>query len=293
MSAIETAFSVPAAKGCRLSYRVQRAGMSDYPALVLIHGLASNMTRWSEFVQTTTLRQHWDILRLDLRGHGDVMRCADLSQSQWCEDLHAILAAESYSKAVIVGHSLGAQVAINFAHRYPQQCAGLVLIDPVFPDALQGKLATVSRFRSLLRPMIALVKTFNALGLKRRHIEKLDLYHFDQQTRALLANANDKQISEIYADPFLDLKHLPLANYLQDMYEVTRPLPPLEEITCPVLVMLSAGADLTNIEQNKRHAEMFPNGAVEIVECDHWMLTEKPAESRAIIEAWCRRLVCA
>ncbi|MEW5755305.1 MAG: alpha/beta hydrolase [Pseudomonadota bacterium] len=287
----ETAFSIDAAKGCRLSYRVQRAAKRDHPVLVLIHGLASNMTRWTEFVQTTTLQHDWDILRFDLRGHGDTMRCADFTHEVWCEDLHTILAAESFTQAVIVGHSLGAQVAINFAQRYPGKCAGLVLIDPVFPDALQGKLATVSKFRGALRMLIGLVKFCNALGLKRRKVEKLDLYHFDQQTRALLASSSDKQISEIYADPFLDIKHLPTANYLQDMYEVTRPLPPLGAITCPVLVMLSAGADLADIEQNKRHAALFPKGAIEIVECDHWMLTEKPAESRAIIEAWCRKLV--
>lgn len=287
----ETAFSIDAAKGCRLSYRLQRAGKRAHPVLVLIHGLASNMTRWTEFTQTTSLQTEWDILRFDLRGHGDVMRCGGFSHAVWCEDLHTILAAESFPQAVIVGHSLGAQVAINFAHRYPAKCAGLVLIDPVFPDALQGKLATVSKFRGLLPLMIGLVRMINALGLKRSKVEKLDLYQFDQQTRAVLANSSDKQISEIYADPFLDIKHLPLANYLQDMYEVTRPLSPLGEITCPVLVMLSAGADLTDIEQNKRHAARFPRGAVEIVACDHWMLTEKPAEARAIIEAWCRKLV--
>ncbi len=39
-------------------------------ALVLLHGLASNLTRWSEFVEHSALRGWHDLIRIDLRGHG-------------------------------------------------------------------------------------------------------------------------------------------------------------------------------------------------------------------------------
>jgi pimeloyl-ACP methyl ester carboxylesterase len=55
--------------GVTLAYRLWRPGRPRR-TLVLIHGLASNHTRWSEFVNTTRLRESWDLLRPDLRGFG-------------------------------------------------------------------------------------------------------------------------------------------------------------------------------------------------------------------------------
>ncbi|MFG9450979.1 alpha/beta fold hydrolase [Pseudomonas aeruginosa] len=54
-----------------LAYRVLPAAAGARgPALVLLHGLASNMSRWSEFVERSALRGHHALIRLDLRGHG-------------------------------------------------------------------------------------------------------------------------------------------------------------------------------------------------------------------------------
>ncbi|WP_235375504.1 hypothetical protein [Pseudomonas aeruginosa] len=57
--------------GAVLAYRVLPAAAGARgPALVLLHGLASNMSRWSEFVERSALRGHHALIRLDLRGHG-------------------------------------------------------------------------------------------------------------------------------------------------------------------------------------------------------------------------------
>jgi alpha-beta hydrolase superfamily lysophospholipase len=52
--------------GAALGYRLWRGGTAPRRLIVLLHGVASNMTRWSEFVEFTTLKRGWDILRLDL-----------------------------------------------------------------------------------------------------------------------------------------------------------------------------------------------------------------------------------
>jgi len=56
----------------RIAYRrtAARRPAGKAPAL-LLHGLASNMSRWTEFVARTTLAQERDVIRVDLRGHGD------------------------------------------------------------------------------------------------------------------------------------------------------------------------------------------------------------------------------
>ena len=96
-----------------IGYRIERAP-DRRPLLVMIHGLASNLTRWSEFVEYTRLRHNWDLLRIDLRGHGTSMVRGRIGMDLWCEDLSAVLEEEGYDTASIVGHSLGAQVGIHF-----------------------------------------------------------------------------------------------------------------------------------------------------------------------------------
>src|SRR5450759_470847 len=119
--------------GANLAYGITR-GTSPRPLLALIHGLASNMTRWSEFIEQTTLAQTWDLMRLDLRGHAGSLWRGRIGMEIWCDDLAAILDAEGYKRAVVGGHCLGANLAVHFAQRHAQRTQGLVLIEPMPPE---------------------------------------------------------------------------------------------------------------------------------------------------------------
>jgi pimeloyl-ACP methyl ester carboxylesterase len=59
--------------------------------VLLLHGLASNLTRWSEFVERTTLSDDRDLIRVDLRGHGDSPTRGPISLESWSVDLLALL----------------------------------------------------------------------------------------------------------------------------------------------------------------------------------------------------------
>lgn len=112
--------------GTRLTYSLTISrSIAPERALVLIHGLASNRSRWAEFVEQTSLGARWSLIRLDLRGYGDSPARGGISLEQWCADIAAVLEAEHHVRAVIVGHSLGAQVALQFASQFPQLTKGL------------------------------------------------------------------------------------------------------------------------------------------------------------------------
>jgi pimeloyl-ACP methyl ester carboxylesterase len=123
--------------GADVIYRVRRAS-SPSPAapVVFLHGLASNMTRWAELTRETTLGEHHDLIRVDLRGHGESMTRRRFDLSVWSDDLAQLLTEEHATRAYLVGHSLGATLAMAFAAARPDRVAGLVLIDPVFREAL-------------------------------------------------------------------------------------------------------------------------------------------------------------
>src|SRR5499425_2419755 len=116
------------ADGAAVAYRIWKPGPSRR-LLALLHGVASNMTRWSEFMAHTSLGESWDLLRLDLRGHGLSLYRGRLDMGVWCDDLSAIIRAEGYADVVIAGHCFGADIGAEFAVRRPGETAGLILIE--------------------------------------------------------------------------------------------------------------------------------------------------------------------
>jgi esterase len=288
---IDTPRSLHTADGATLGYRLCRESAAPRRLIVLLHGVASNMTRWSEFVEFTTLKQSWDILRLDLRGHGESFWRGRLSLETWCDDLRAILDAEGREQALLIGHSLGAQVAVQFAARFPARVRGLVLIDPVFHEALRGALRTASRLRVLLRLLIGAIRLLNALGLRRRHLPRRDLRRLDETTRTKLLNRGKQQeMIALYSSPWEDLKYFPTASFLQELLEIIRPLPPLAAIPAPILALLSSGVTYTDPTVTRRLLASHPRTEIVTIDAYHWPLTENPLAVREAIERWCGRL---
>lgn len=274
--------------GAVIAYRLWRRLPASEPrrTLVALHGLASNMTRWSEFAATTRLADSWDILRLDLRGHGESMYRGRVGMDVWCDDLARLLRAEGIDETVIVGHCLGANLGLWFAHRHPRQVAGLVLIEPMFRPALTGQLARVAALRPLLAAAVPLLSGLAALGLHRRRLVPLDLEVLDREARAAMARDGDFPVAR-YASILEDLRSFPLSIYLQDMLAVTAPVPPLSAMTVPTLALLSAGTSFTDPEVTARLLSALPSCRTIRLDAQHWIPTERPEAMRRAVEDWC------
>jgi pimeloyl-ACP methyl ester carboxylesterase len=273
--------------GARVAYRIWRPG-APRRLLVLLHGVASNMSRWAEFVRRTRLRRTWDLLRLDLRGHGQSTYRGRLGVAEWCADLAALLDAEGYERAVVGGHCLGANLAVEFAVRHPARTAGLVLIEPMSRGALTGTMARIARLRPLFAPVARLVRVVNGLGLHRRRLMPLDLEALDRDTRASIAARGETQaLMAGYASPWLDLRTTPSGAYLAGLIAVSAGLPDLTRVAAPALVLLSSGSTFTDPGLTERLLGALRECRVVQLPAQHWIPTEQPEAMRLAIEDWC------
>src|SRR5919108_4708537 len=104
----------------------------DGTPVVLLHGLASNARIWDGVAQRLAdagLR----VVTLDQRGHGESKQPATgYDFATVCRDLAAALDALGLERPVLVGHSWGANVALQYAAERAQAVAGLVLVDGGF-----------------------------------------------------------------------------------------------------------------------------------------------------------------
>ncbi len=278
------------ATGADIVYRIRRSPATAPGApIVFLHGLASNMSRWSELTRLTTLSQRHDLIRIDLRGHGESMTRRPFDMPRWRDDLRLLLDNEGAGTAHLVGHSLGATVAMDFAAALPGRVAGLVLIDPVFREAVVAEKRHFVRGGPVFQAAARLLRVFNRLGLYRRHLPPLDLEQLDQQARAALADPDPARLQAFvrhYSSAREDLRHIPHANYLQDLVEMFRPLPCLSAVSAPVLVLRSTIAGFQMEHEVARRLAEFREVRVEPVDCHHWPVTERPVEVRQLIEDW-------
>jgi pimeloyl-ACP methyl ester carboxylesterase len=252
-------------------------------ALVLLHGVASNSTRWAEFRESTRLND-WEILAPDLRGNASAAAPrTPLGMDLWCADIAALLDAHGAARAVIVGHCLGASIALQFAGRYPARVGGLVLVEPMPPEALIGMMRTLARLRPLLYALYGAARMANTIGIYRRRLETLDLREWDRAIRS------GKVRLSAFASLAVDLRSTPLAAYTRMLSATVEPWPEVRKIAVPVLALLSTQSSFTDLVLTRRALDALPN--CEVVELDavHWIPTEQPDAMRAAIEDWLAR----
>lgn len=273
--------------GQSICYWVSRTEPANNRFLILIHGGASNHSRWSEYVENSRLTSDWNIIVPDMRGNGKSMTRRGVDLQSWCDDLADILHTENALKVVLVGHSLGAHIALNFAARHPHLTRGLVLLDPTLLPVLEGRYLWVRRNRWLLRLLVKVILIFNFVGLRRRKFPIKDLQELDKETRIAIRKANSfEEIAKRYGALGPILETIPIANYIRQALAMVTPLPSYEKIKAPLLVMLSGATTMGNFEKNRQQVEQFEKSELVVINANHWPLTESPRETREAIDSW-------
>jgi pimeloyl-ACP methyl ester carboxylesterase len=113
--------------------------------VVMIHGLAASLHDWDDLIPDLA-RHGYAAHALDILGHGESAKPASRAyQMDWMfEHLTAWIDSLALAvPAVLVGHSLGGYLALEYARRFPGRTRGLILVDPLFrstqlPPLLRG-----------------------------------------------------------------------------------------------------------------------------------------------------------
>jgi pimeloyl-ACP methyl ester carboxylesterase len=98
------------------------------PALVFLHALGGSPEQWA--FQVRHLRGSHRCIALTLRGHGTAPSPGSFTIEAMAADIADTLAALNVHRAVLVGHSSGAHVALAYAVAHPLRVMGLLLADP-------------------------------------------------------------------------------------------------------------------------------------------------------------------
>jgi 3-oxoadipate enol-lactonase len=136
------------AGGVALRYELSGQGAHT---VVLVHEMGGTLESWDLVVPE--LQRTYRTLRFDTRGAGlsEKIR-GSVTVDQLADDLRALLDTLDLAAPVaVVGCAVGGAVAINFAARYPERTAKLIVTSPstgVMPARRQASLEQIARFES-------------------------------------------------------------------------------------------------------------------------------------------------
>ena len=198
-------------------------------AVVLVHGLASNCRIWD--LVAPILSQQFRVVAIDQRGHGETFKPdTGFDFATVVSDLHGFMGALEISNPVIVGHSWGADVALEYAVAHPGLARGLCFVDGGSIEISARPGWTLEDARREMAPPVWSGVTLDAfrerlrnrwLAVDKPEVEQIVLANFD-------VNDDGTISSRLSRD-----NHLKIIDALWDH----KPSELYASVTCPVLLM--------------------------------------------------------
>lgn len=100
--------------------------------VICVHGLTANAFFFQSLADT--LSPHHRVIAYDLRGRGDSDKPPQgYSAPVHAQELARLIDVLGLERPIVIGHSLGALIALYFAAHYPEKIRKLVLIDAGLP----------------------------------------------------------------------------------------------------------------------------------------------------------------
>jgi pimeloyl-ACP methyl ester carboxylesterase len=99
--------------------------------IIFFNGGGATQISWRKVIQQ--LRGHYETVTFDFRGHGKASASEDYSFDAFLGDAETVMDAVVSSKPILVAWSLGADLAVAYAAKYPGTIRGIVIVDGAVP----------------------------------------------------------------------------------------------------------------------------------------------------------------
>lgn len=260
-------------RGVPLRYYAGGAG----PPLVLVHGLGGAATNWCELAPA--LAQNHRVLVPDLPGHAaSAPLPAPATLAQFAERIAALVDREEAGPALVVGHSLGAVVAVRLAVRRPDAVRGLVIA------AGAGIVSTTARARRILTTTTILQpgRAAGRLASRIARRPRLRALTFGGWGASDPRSLSPRAVAGLLAGP---REHTAVRAAAQALF-VDDPRRDLERVRCPALVLAGARDWQIPMSDSVDYARRLGAPLRTIAGCGHLLIAERPDACLDAIEAF-------
>jgi len=116
--------------------------------LILIHGVGLKLESWNAQIQY--LKKYFDVIAIDLPGHGEseILESRDINIDLYSEAIKSFTDEIIQKKFIIMGHSLGALIALDYIKKYKDDCYGLIALNCIYQRDNEAMNALKNRLKN-------------------------------------------------------------------------------------------------------------------------------------------------
>ena len=240
-----------------ITISVTEYGDADQPTVVLLHGISNRSEAWLPIIPA--LAGTFRVLAMDLRGHGRSGHpVTGYRHADYASDLQAVIEDDGLARPLIVGHSLGGIIALEWAARHPDVAAAIVVEDAPLSSG-PGAEATFATWISMNQmPFEALLARYRA-----------DMPHRSEHQLRRRAEAMAGTAPAVFREELAAARASAIGN------ETER----LAEVSSPILLIhgdVETGG-LVPPDDVRRFSRTVPNGrTARIAQGTHWLHRDRP-----------------
>lgn len=247
-------------------------GNTDKPAMVLVHGGRDHARNWDWVA--LDLRRDYHVIAPDLRGHGDSQWAigGSYALADYTLDLAQLLEALELDPVILIGHSLGGSVALQYAGTYPERVTKVVAIEGLGPPPwLLKERPAQTRMREWIAEMQALARRhprrYPSLEQAMARMREANPHLSEEQARHLTIHGCYRAEDGTYLWKFDNYVRAtsPYLGSMRDAQELWG------EITCPVLLIRGEESWASDPAKDGRAAAFRNARVVNIPNAGHWV----------------------
>lgn len=278
--------------GTRLAYRLfgpssrGEPHLARLPRIALCDGISCDGYIWRDLLPV--LEREHDILHLNYRGHGRSGLPRDIARvtlPDLAADLAFLLRRLEWTGVTLIGHSMGVQVILEAAARYPREVGALILCCGSY-----GRVLDTFRNTDLGTRLLPILDAVTATWRDTvADIVRAVLPSPLSYALAALTEIKAERIKPRDLQPYLDhFARMPMDLFmgmLSDAAERTS-LPTLPRIAQPTLVIAGEDDGFTPLATSRRLVDTLPDARLVVVpDTSHTAPLEAPeAFERAILD---------
>jgi esterase len=139
------------------------------PPFIILHGLYGSSDNWVNIGKS--LAENFEVFLIDQRNHGNSPHSAEHNYTLLKNDVFEFMETQAIAKAVIMGHSMGGKVAMNFAVDYPDRVQALLIID-IAPKSYKSLLSPSPQALEHMNLINAMMEVDFSVVNKRTDLDK-------------------------------------------------------------------------------------------------------------------------
>lgn len=259
------------------------------PPMLLVHGGRDHCRSWDRVAEA--FRADYHVIAPDLRGHGDSewVRGGGYLLADYVYDIAQLLHQTGLVPAVVVAHSLGAAVALQYAGLYPRNVTKLVAIEGMGrpPEMRRGEaLPRTERFRGWIEDMRRLAgrapRRYASLEDAFERMREENPHLTAEQARHLTVHGVNRNEDGTYGWKFDNYVRLqsPHGMRAEDAAEAWK------EASCPTLLVRGTESWAVDPAGDER-TRLFPHArGVNVEGAGHWVHHDRFEEFVGLVRAF-------